>query len=107
MALHSSSTALQDLGCYVNDDWEVRRFDDPHERVRWDNALEYDQLVRLFHSCSSILLLSRRARPGRFVRSETLTNSLLVHWIGRWCDRMDSRLHGGALWIGRSVAACC
>ena len=32
----------------MNDDWEVRRFDDPYERIRWDNALEYDQLVRIF-----------------------------------------------------------
>ena len=47
MAQHSSSTALQELGCFVTtDDWEVRRFDDPYERIHWDNVLEYDQLVR-------------------------------------------------------------
>lgn len=36
---------LEQLGCFVNEDWEVRRGDDPDEKLTWKTPLEYDQLV--------------------------------------------------------------
>jgi hypothetical protein len=46
MAKQVNSKALRNIGCFVNGTWEVRRIDEPDDRVRWDNQLQYDQLVR-------------------------------------------------------------
>lgn len=41
------ASLLESLGCFVNEEWAVRRLDDPDEKLSWQTPLEYDQLVRM------------------------------------------------------------
>lgn len=50
MSSPRQTDALASLGVFVNDQWEVHRVSAPHDRLRWANMLEYDELVRLASS---------------------------------------------------------